>query len=249
MLNRNDIKIERDYEVQMKNLHEKNKHSPLCNTSVITNLSSRSDEPQERVLPFLSNPMIPSPYVYHYPPQFASYNMNPCYPYYQQQPPSSIPNCNTFVFQNYDPRLNYPINTGYYNPQQGSFQELNILKDLIHLMKDKEVRQKRHKIKKTKIKKEKEVKLGSTIFCANKGDWQCPVPECKNWNYSKRHKCNMCSHPKKDHIIKGFVHYKENTNVNTKDFDWKCIKCSFLNSDFKDQCYRCSENKPNSSQQ
>ncbi len=98
--------------------------------------------------------------------------------------------------------------------------------------------------KKKKIKKiKKEVKLGSVIFSENRGDWRCAVNSCRNWNYSKRKRCNLCGSRRYSKSKLNNSPIEPNSCKRTQP-DWKCVKCCFINFCSKDQCYRCSKDKP-----
>lgn len=221
----------------------------------------------QRVLPLNYYPQQQFP-VYHPNPRVMSYN-DPRYNNVNRnfcvknnyrnglRNNYSLEPSNHFLrneYYNREREIRQNVKQAYFGPVSNHEKELNILKEIIHIMKDKEIRSQRKISKRKKIKKNKnfnfknrkkqEVKLGSTIFCLEKGDWKCPVENCKNWNYSKRQKCNMCNHPKKSVIEKNFVPLKEKKILEENKKDWKCVKCCYINSDFKDQCYRCSENKP-----
>lgn len=75
-------------------------------------------------------------------------------------------------------------------------------------------------------------------FKLARGDWICPRKSCRNWNYSKRHRCNMCGVSKKE--INPSKLNKEQPVLKSNEPDWTCSKCSHINFSHKDQCYKCS---------
>lgn len=199
----------------------------------------------------LQYPAIPTPYPFdprlHYPiPLTKASNYQvvpPNYPQYPMQFNSAYPQ----PYPVMPPGMMPP-------PQDSLLKNFAMIGDIIKKMDSKQTEQhhrdskerRHHKIK----KREKEVKLGNIVFKPSKGDWQCPVKTCQNWNYAKRQKCNLCGSGKDGYRDRRdpnerFTDPKpELKSQSPREGDWKCVKCGFGNYQYKEECYRCSEPKP-----
>jgi len=79
-------------------------------------------------------------------------------------------------------------------------------------------------------------------------DWECPNIKCRNINFKKRTKCNLCGSARADQ--------KPGEATNTvpltiqgppglfKAGDWACPSCGNVNWDWRDRCNICNNLKP-----
>ena len=69
-----------------------------------------------------------------------------------------------------------------------------VVKNIIDRFKGSDTNSVQSEISHQRTRKyEKEVKIGPITFKPGRGDWQCPKPDCSNWNYQKRDRCNLCN--------------------------------------------------------
>ncbi len=192
---------------------------------------------------------------YHQDPMNQYQNRNP-YPRNYYQMPMKQPNYvnrgyqqniprNTKVFQNYISESDLIKGKGFIGNRQTmeAIQHFSLIGRLIKTFSSLKnpVDPRHQELRKRKIeKREKEVKIGSIIFRPSKGDWQCRMDKCQNWNYAKRDKCNMCGVPKSGipSLTPGIIQ-----DHKTKPTEWKCRNCGFLNSMSKKECFKCNNQK------
>jgi len=74
-------------------------------------------------------------------------------------------------------------------------------------------------------------------------DWECPNAKCRNINFKKRSKCNLCG-TCKDGDKKEIPLTIQGPPGLFKAGDWACPSCGNVNWDWRDRCNICNNLKP-----